>query len=194
MPYVSPDDKRTTRFRAIVKKEVIVDFHGDEPVIIEEAEEFNLVMPFTNVNTGYVITSSADLIEASQCSSCGEMVPVEDIEDGECSACRALHIRQDLNDMSQAALIRRLLELEKMVGSNQPKQKSSDDGTVKRRGRPAKNMQQSVSDSSQEEDDNVKSFEDIEIPSQYANSNSIEIDKELAEDFFDFESAIETPI
>jgi len=194
MPYVSPDDKRTTLFRAIVKKEVIVDFQGEEPVIIEEAEEFNLVMPFTNVNTGYVITSSADLIEACQCSSCGEMVPIEDVENDECPACRVMQVRADLTDMSQAALIRRLLELEKMVGNPQAKQKASDDGTVKRRGRPAKNPQQSVSDSSQDDEDDVKSFEDIEIPSQYTDGNPMQIDKELAEDFFDFESAIETPI
>ena len=157
MPFVSPDDKRTTKFRAIIKKEVVVDFSGEEPVIVEESDEYRLTMPFINIHTGYEISSSSELIEAEQCETCGDMVPADDFEHGECSACRAVHERSDLNDMSQAALIRRLLELEKMVGqveANQPK----------RRGRPPK-AQHSVTNDSENDEVEVKSLEDVTIPS-----------------------------
>lgn len=113
MGYVSPHDRRTTQFEAVIKKKVIIDLRGEEPVIVQEDEQFTIVMPLHPVGTDedVVVTKFAELLEAGPCSVSGEIYALEDLDAEGRGPEHAVPDR--LKNMTQEEMIRYILQLEK---------------------------------------------------------------------------------
>lgn len=113
MGYVSPHDRRTTQFEATIKKKVIIDLRGDEPVIVQDSDDFTIVMPLQPVGAGEdaVITKFAELLEAGVCSVSGETYALEDLDEEGRGPEHAVPDR--IKNMTPEEMIRYILQLEK---------------------------------------------------------------------------------
>lgn len=130
--FVSPHDNRTTRFLATIKRDVIIDFSGEEPAIVEEKkDEFKLTMPLVPVDAegnpveGVVINKFNELVEADVCAESGWVVPLEDLnEQGVSMSYIATKVPAELLSMSHEELIALVMQMQQGGAEVAPKAKA----------------------------------------------------------------------
>ena len=118
MPKLCPHCKTSTSFKGYIQKQAVISMADETPNITKENKDSSLVI--TQCADCDVAVKASELLDANYCSECNELIPVSDLEDNAegkpvCVACLVAGERSDLMDLSQAQLIRKLLELEKQV-------------------------------------------------------------------------------
>ena len=105
------------QFKAVVRRPAIIEINSDgTATIIKEGSKFKFEVTSCN-HCGQTLTE-ADIVDLVECSDCGAEVSPLELEDGKCISCITKE-RQDLAGLSQAAYIKRILELEKELKSKQ---------------------------------------------------------------------------
>jgi len=119
-------------FKAQTIREAIVTAELDEngnlvPSIISEDEVLSNLSFMECANCGNPINDlSTDIVDATECAECNEFVKVEELnEEGKCPSCA--NPRPDLQGLSQAQLIRKIIELEKKINMQKQASKSGNE-------------------------------------------------------------------
>lgn len=119
-------------FKAQTIRGAIVTAELDEngnlvPSIISEDEALSNLSFMECANCGSPINDlSTDIVDATECAECNEFVKVEELnEEGKCPGCA--NPRPDLQGLSQAQLIRKIIELEKKINMQKQASKSGNE-------------------------------------------------------------------